>query len=212
MGKDNKKTMQIPKELLSESKYEGTRLILIEDEKLLEYKGLLKALQEEANPILDVMDEWDKKVEPFRQKVKGLKDDNQKDYEAMRPFKEQYELLARELPEDATDSTPEMKILEEKMNPIIDRIRGREVEISQIREEMKPSKDAWDSEHEKVQAIDRRAAVIKEKMIPFIHAHLDGKLGEFEEAKHLIEKDNKVYAEVFDLIEEFIKTHRTKHA
>lgn len=202
--------MQIDKALLSEANYEGTRLVLIENENVKEYKKLLNDLQKEANPILDVMTEIDKKVQPYREQVKVLKDENQKDYESIRPFKEQYEILARALPEDATEQTPEMAELAEKMNPVIDRIKAREVEISAIREEMKPHKDEWDKEHDKVQAIERQAAALKEKIIPFVTKDLEGKLGEFEEAKHLIEKDGLIYAEVFDLLEEFIKAHRAK--
>lgn len=202
--------MQIDKSLLSEANYEGTRLIEIKNENIKQYKLLLKELQTESNPILDVMEEIDKKVAPYREQVKALKDDNQKDYESIRPYKEQYEIMAKALPEDATEQTPEMAELAEKMNPVIDRIKEREVEISKIREEMKPHKDAWDAEHEKVQAIDKRAAVIKEKMIPFVMSELEGQLGEFEEAKHLVEKDGVIYAEVFDLLEEFIKAHRAK--
>lgn len=204
--------MQIPKELLSEVNYEGSRLIEIENENIKEYKKLLKELQAKANPILDVMDEVDKKVAPYREQVKALRDENQADYESIKPFKEQYEVMAKALPDDAKDSTPEMKELEDKMNPAIDRIKERETEISKIREEMKPHKDEWDKEHEKVQAIDKEANVIKDKMVPFVNKEIEGKLGEFEEAKHLIERDEKIYVEVFDLLEEFVKSHRAKHA
>lgn len=212
MGKDNKKTMHIPKEYLSEVNYTGSRLIEVDDSNVIEYKKLLRELQEEANPILDLMEELDKKVEPYRQQVKVLKDENQVDWETIKPIKEQYEILARALPEDATDSTPEMKELEVQMDPVIDRIKKREAEIHEIREELKPHKDAWDAEHIKVQEIDKRAAVIKEKMIPFVNKFLDGKLEEFEEAKHLVDNEDKIYAEVFDQLEEFIKTYRSKHA
>lgn len=211
MGKNNRKTMQIPKEYLSEANYTGSRLVEITNENVKEYRKLLAQLQEEANPILNVMDEIDKKVDPFRKQVISLKDANQADYESIRPFKEEYEILAKGLPKDATDSTPEMKVLEEKMNPVIDRIKEREAQIFKIREEMKPHKDAWDAEHEKVQVIDRKAAVIKEKIIPFVKEELKGKLEEFEEAKHLIEKDGVVYAEIYDQLEEFIKNYRAKN-
>jgi chromosome segregation ATPase len=203
--------MQIPKELLSEVNYEGTRLVEINNEKISEYKSLLNELQKKINPLVEEMDVVDKRVAPFRDQVKALKDENQKDYEAIKPFKEQYIILAKALPEDATDSTPEMKELEAHMNPFIDKIKAREVEISKIREEMKPHKDEWDKIHnEQVMPIEMEARVIKEKIVPLVNSELEGKLGEFEEAKHLVERDGKIYAEVFDLIEEFVKAHRAK--
>ena len=68
----------------------------------------------------------------------------------------------------------------------------------------------WDVEHEKIQKVEQKAALIKDKMVPMVVKELQPQLGEFEEAKHLIEKDGEIYAEVFDLLEEFIKTHRAK--
>ena len=45
--------MQIPKELLAEKNYTGTRKILINDPKVRELKGKLKELQKDINPIIE---------------------------------------------------------------------------------------------------------------------------------------------------------------
>lgn len=82
MDKRNRKSMQIPNELLAEKNYEGTRLIEITDENVMKLKKELDVFQAEANPILDemakhepVLDEHYKKVGEIRKQLDELNEE-----------------------------------------------------------------------------------------------------------------------------------------
>lgn len=58
--------MKIDKEILSEKNYEGTRLIEITDERVLELKKQMDALQMEMKPFLEtIKPDWDSLDESF---------------------------------------------------------------------------------------------------------------------------------------------------
>lgn len=148
--------MQIPKEILSEKNYEGTRLILIENEKLNELQVKLDTLQKEVNPILDKLNkEYYPTIDPM--------------YAEVREF--------------------------------TTKLNEKKAKIAEITQSFKEDTD-------KIDVIEQRATLIKNKMQPIIQKELEGKLGEFELAKHTIVKDGKIYVEVFDEIEEKIKAIR----
>jgi len=155
MAKTNRKLMQINKDILAEKNYEGTRLIEITDEKVIQLHGELNKLQKEANPHLKIMEEI----------------------------------------------TP-------KLDPLFTKLRELEEEKSKVKLEMTPIRAPYDEELKKVELIDQRAQLIKNKMQPMILKLVEGSLGEFETARQLIEKDGKMYVEVIDEIEEKIKTIR----
>lgn len=82
MDKTNRKSMQIPNEILAEKNYEGTRLIAITDENVVNLKKELDAFQAEANPILDemakhepILDEHYKKVGELRKQIEALNEE-----------------------------------------------------------------------------------------------------------------------------------------
>jgi tetrahydromethanopterin S-methyltransferase subunit B len=64
--------MQIPAELLSEKNYEGSRLIEITDEGVLNLTADLTALQQEANPYLEKMEAITPEMDPIYSQIAEL--------------------------------------------------------------------------------------------------------------------------------------------
>jgi len=87
--------MQIPKEILSEKNYTGSRLIEIKDEKVISLLAEIKKCGEEAKPYVDEMERLTPALEaiyselkPIEDKRKELKD---KLTEELKPFQVQQE-------------------------------------------------------------------------------------------------------------------------
>jgi phosphomevalonate kinase len=75
--------MQIPKEILTEANYEGSRLIEVTDESISKYQEELTSIQKEINPVLDRLNEnYYSKADPLYQEVQRLN-------EQIKPIKEQ---------------------------------------------------------------------------------------------------------------------------
>lgn len=81
--------MKIPQEMLSEKNYEGTRLIEITDEKVIELNNQRKEFLKEGEPFLKGMeklspplDAWYAKLRPVEEQREQIKKDMQKDYDA----------------------------------------------------------------------------------------------------------------------------------
>lgn len=151
--------MQIPKEILSEKNYEGSRFIEVNNVKITELMKELTAYQQEANPTLEVMDKYAKILDPFYQKIAVLQG-----------------------------------------------------EIKKIKDEMVEDKLKYDEEMSKVEKIDAKASIIKNKLMPIILDEVRDQLGEFEVAIQTKEKDGKVFVEVQDKLEETVKQLRAQKA
>lgn len=151
--------MKIPADILAEKNYEGARLIEITDEKVLQLNKELKALQAEANPILEVM-------------------------EKMTPA----------------------------MDPLYTKLRDLETQKQAIKSELDPIRAPYDLEMAKLEPIDQKANLIKQKLQPLVNALVAEQIGELERANQMIEKDGKIYVEVIDEVEEAVKAVRAKKA
>jgi len=201
--------MRIPEELLKESNYEGTRLIEINDPKVEELKAKLKDIQvNEANPILDGALPYLKVIDPVNAKIGRLKARIQPLVEKMRPLKEQFETEVARIGGDLKEFTPELQAIKEKIDPYIEKIQKIEEDVLKCREEKKAEQTAYDNEMKKVELLDQKARLIKNKLVPLINLIVNPQLGEFEKATSIIEKDGKIYAEVIDQIEERVKQIR----
>jgi peptidoglycan hydrolase CwlO-like protein len=148
--------MQIPKDLLKEINYEGSRLIEINDETVKALQEQLDAIQKEVNPVLDRLQE------NFFSKADGI--------------------------------YAEINELNEKIKPLKEQLKA-------MSESNKPDTDFIDSK-------EQEAMLIKNKMQPLILNLVKEELGEFETAKHTVVKDDKVFVEVIDEIEEKVKAIR----
>lgn len=200
--------MKIPAEYLSPKNYEGTRLIEINDPKVAELKARIKKYQEEINPILDATMPLLKTLEPMKEKRRKLKAKCTAILEKMRPLREKYQAELALLPKKQKTSRKLNQIAKE-LKVYIDQIHKIEKEeIEPINQQMKPLAEEYEREMKKVELIDQKASLVKMKFVPLINGIVAKDLGEFEVAKHVVEKDEKIYAEVFDLIEEKIKEIR----
>lgn len=151
--------MRIPKELLAEKNYEGTRLIKLTDPLLLKMKKELNELQKKANPTLKKMEEMSKILDPYYQQIAQLN---------------------------------------EKVNA--------------LKVELAPHRELYDVELKKVELIDQKAQLIKNKMTPIIDKLIEGQLEEFEKPLHATEKNGVMYVEVANELEEAVKNLRARKA
>lgn len=123
--------------------------------------------------------------------------------------------LHGELKKFQQEANPTLEKME-KLTPILDpfyaRIGEIEKEKNKIKEEMQPTREEYDKYLEVVQKIDQRAQLVKNKITPMVNKIVEGQLGEFEKASQLIEKDDKIFVEVVDEIEEKIKSIRMAKA
>lgn len=95
MAKTNRNFMQIPKDILSEKNYTGSRLIEITDEVVLGLKKELDLLQQEMNPLLDaIKPEWDSldasfpRLQKAQEELKKVQDERAPILEKCRKYEE----------------------------------------------------------------------------------------------------------------------------
>lgn len=100
----------------------------------------------------------------------------------------------------------------EKLTPILDpfyqEIGKHQKAIDDIKEEMAKPKEEYMEWLQKVEKIDQKANLVKNKLQPLVKAIIAPQLGEFETARTLTVKDGKLYVEVVDEIEEKVKAIR----
>jgi chromosome segregation ATPase len=151
--------MNIPKDILSEKNYTGTRLIRVENTLVYKLKKELNELQKKANPTLAKMDIISKKLDPYYAQIGQL---------------------------------------DEK--------------IKLLKQEVAPHRELYDIEVKKVELIDQKAQLIKNKIQPIVDAEIQGKLEEFEKPLHVTDKKGVLYVEVQNELEETIKNIRARNA
>lgn len=117
----------------------------------------------------------------------------------------------------------QLDALQKEVNPVLDRLQenffsiadGIYLEINELNEKIKPLKEKLKemSEVNKldtdlIDAKEQEAMLIKNKMQPLILNLVKDELKEFETAKHTVVKEDKVFVEVIDEIEEKVKAVR----
>lgn len=113
--------------------------------------------------------------------------------------------------------------LQLEINPVLDRLNENYFskadaiykELQKLDEQVKPLKEELKSLHDNskediafIEEQEQKAVLIKNKLQPLILDLVKDELGEFETAKHTVNQDGKIYVEVFDEIEEKIKSIR----
>lgn len=119
--------------------------------------------------------------------------------------------LKAKLAEFKPIAKPHLEVIEKLsviLDPYFTKIREHQGAIDKIKEEMQKTKDEFDAELKKMEAIEQKTDLIKNKIQPLVAQIMKDKLGEFETARQLIEKDDKLFVEVIDEIEEKIKAIR----
>lgn len=117
-----------------------------------------------------------------------------------------------ELAEPAKPFLAEMEKLGKVLDPFYVKIGKLNEEIKKIKEEMAPTKELFDKEVAELEKIEQKAQLIKNKIQPLVNELMKGQLSEFERANQLIDRDNKLFVEVIDEIEEKIKAVRAQKA
>lgn len=118
MAKTNRKFMQISKEILAEKNYEGTRLIEITDEKVVELNLKLKELQKEANPHLEIMEKITPQLDPLYTKLRELEEQKSKVKLEMEPIKIPYDEQLKIV--EKIDQRAQL--IKNKMQPLINKL------------------------------------------------------------------------------------------
>lgn len=115
MDKNNRKTMQIPSDLLKESNYEGTRLIKIDDENVTTLQAELNALQKEALPFLEQMEAVTPSMDPIYAEIQELERKKAELQKQVAPFRAKYDEIAKNVEAIDDRAYP----IKEKMTTII---------------------------------------------------------------------------------------------
>lgn len=155
MGKTNRKSMQIEKELLSEKNYTGSRLIEINDERVNVLQKKLTELQLEVNPILDKLQEnYYSKADVIYAKIQELN-------KQLEPLKLELKTLFEANEEDTKlidEKEAEAKLLKDKLQPIIldivkDQLGEFETAKHTVSKDGKIYVEVFDEIEEKIKAI-----------------------------------------------------------
>ena len=117
--------MQLPKELLSEKNYEGTRLIEITDERVIALNDERKKRIQEGEPTLKEMEELSKPLDVFYMKLRPVEEERKKIKDEMQPAYEAYQ-----------DKVVEMDKFYQKAQLVSDKLQPLVLEIvnPQLRE------------------------------------------------------------------------------
>jgi len=86
----------------------------------------------------------------------------------------------------------------------------KQEEVKVIKEKIKAVADKYQDDTDFIEANGQKVQLIKNKMVPIINKEVEGQLEEFEKAMHTVVKDNKLFVEVQDEIEEKIKLIRAQ--
>src|SRR3990167_3444467 len=110
--------MKIPQEFLKESCYDGTRLVEITDEKVIELKKEIAKFKPIAEPFLKKMDELGKLLDPFYTKIRELEAEKDKLVKERQPNLDLFNAQLKEMEaiEQKTD------LIKNKIQPLVAKI------------------------------------------------------------------------------------------
>lgn len=94
------------------------------------------------------------------------------------------------------------------VDPLYQEVQKKNQEIKEIKEKIAEQTDKFRTDIEAIEAVEKKAQLIKQKLQPIILDEVKDKLGEFEVARQTVTQDGKIYVEVFDEIEEKVKQIR----
>lgn len=121
----------------------------------------------------------------------------------------------------------ELSDLQKEINPVLDRLSKeyyplldpmyaelQELALKQkeIKEKITEASIKFQDDVSLIEATEQKASLVKNKLQPMILDAVKDQLGEFEIARQTINKDGKIYVEVFDEIEEKVKAVRALKA
>jgi hypothetical protein len=103
-----------------------------------------------------------------------------------------------------------MEEISKVLDPHYAQITEHTKEINRIKAEMAGTLELYNVELKKVELLDQKAQMIKNKMQPIVDKEIAGKLEEFERPTNLTTEKGFHYVEVVDDIEEYIKAKRLR--
>lgn len=119
--------------------------------------------------------------------------------------------LQKELSKYQVKANPILKKMEKispSMDPLYQKIGEHQKEIKLLQEKLAPFKELYDVELKKVELIDQKAQLVKNKIQPLAIKLVEKQLGEFEQANQIVAKGNELFIEITDKLEDFVKAHR----
>ena len=121
--------MKIPQEFLKESCYDGTRLVEITDEKVIELKKEIAKFKPIAEPFLKKMDELGKLLDPFYTKIRELEAEKDKLVKERQPNLDLFNAQLKEMEaiEQKTD------LIKNKIQPLVARLMEKELGEDRLR-------------------------------------------------------------------------------
>ncbi len=116
--------------------------------------------------------------------------------------------IVSEYQKEANPILEEMEKITPLMDPIFAELAELEQKKKEVQSRLAPIREPYDELLQKIEKIDQKATLVKNKIQPLIAEELKGQLGEFEIARHTVVKDGKIFVEVYDEIEEKVKAIR----
>lgn len=98
------------------------------------------------------------------------------------------------------------------LDPFYTKMRELDAEKDKIKKEIQPTLDDFNAQLKEMEAIEQKTDLIKNKIQPLVAKILETQLGETETGRQLIEKDDKLYVEVVEELEEKLKLIRMNKA
>lgn len=123
-----------------------------------------------------------------------------------------YKAELEDLQKEINPFLEKMEVITKELDPIYNKIQEHNKAIKKLQEELAEPKSRYDAEVAQIDPFEVKAQAIKNKMQPLVVKELEGQLAEFEKSTRLITKDDVVYAEIVDEIEELIKAKRQMKA
>lgn len=200
--------MRIDKEILSEKNYEGTRMIYLEDEKIVDLKKQLNAIQEiELNPILDTLQDEFKAMDDAQAKIQVIRDEIKELLEEVKPQRDELTTLTKDYTAE-TEVSPEVEALSNVIKECINKVEEKDAQIKEITKSVEKERKTYEEKRVLMDEMDQRASLIKDKATVMVNDMIKDQLGEFERALNFTLVDDKIQVEVEDRIEELVKSIR----
>ena len=146
--------------------------------------------------------------------IKDLDVLSEKNYEGNRLIlieDEKLDALVSEIEKEKVAIKPKLDELEavtNELDPAYTEIRELQERITSIKETMQPTQDKYEALKPDLDAFKDKIDLIQNKMRTIINEFVADKLKPFEKALQTQLKDDKMYVEVQDELEEFLKKHR----
>lgn len=129
--------------------------------------------------------------------------------------------------EDVKTLHDELTALQKEINPTLDKlsteyypvidpmyqeVQKLNTQIKEIKEKIAQKTSEFEADIKFIEDTEQKANLVKDKLQPIILEAVKDELGEFEVARQTVVRDEKIYVEIFDEIEEKVKQIRASKA